>query len=91
MIICDKIKTNNFPILYLFSQTYYYQKSSSPPSDNPSERFFCVGALAISYLYSSGFTSSHIHLLFNYCITTHHLKVNKIRTQLTRSALSQTA
>ena len=41
-----------------------YQKSSSPPSDNPSERFFCVGALAISYLYSSGFTFIQIWIVW---------------------------
>ena len=52
------------------------QKSSSPPSDNTSERCFCVGALAISSLYSSGFTSSPIHLLYLDCITTHHPGVN---------------
>ena len=59
---------------------YIYQKSSTPPLDNPSERCFCVGALAISFLFSSGFTSSHIHLLFYTklyidCITTHHPKL----------------
>ena len=40
-----------------------FQKSSTPPSDKISERFFWIGALAISFLYSSGFTSSPIHLL----------------------------
>ena len=56
-----------------------YQKSSTPPSDNPSERCFWVGALAILSLYSSGFTSSHIHLLLTElylnCITTLYPKL----------------
>ena len=57
----------------------WFQKSSTPPSAEWSERCFWVGALAISFLYSSGFTSSHIHLLLTGTVSwLHHNSSSKL-------------
>ena len=44
--------------------SFHGQKSSSPPSDNPSERCFCEGALAIVSLYSSGLIITSLSVFF---------------------------
>ena len=76
-----KTKHANWVILFCI----WYQKSSTPPSDEWSERCFWIGALAISFLYSSGFTSSHIHLLLTGTLSClHHNSSSKLLPILDR-------